>query len=84
MTGIVEVLSRFFAAPAKAPDAYDRAMSVSGNVLQKMEEASESHDAARAVMAGLWLHSRNVPFMTTVYQAVEEVSSGIDQKPTDQ
>jgi hypothetical protein len=58
--------------------AYYEAMRVSGELLKRMGDASISTDAARALMADVWAQKRNIPFLTTVYEAVQEAKSGID------
>lgn len=80
MTGLFR---RLFGESSATP-AYDRAMSVSDDLLSKMQDYSaRSTDAARAVMADIWAQNRNVPFMTTVVEAVEEAKSPLEQKPSD-
>mgnify|MGYP003386932472 CR=1 FL=1 len=62
--------------PTKADRTYARAMAVSDDLLRKMHDYSRSNDAALAVMADVWAQNHNVPFMVTVYEAVEEAKSG--------
>lgn len=64
--------------------AYQLAMGESGDLIRRMREDSNSKDAARAVMADVWAQSHNVPFMATVVEAVQEIKSGIEQRPEDQ
>lgn len=66
-------LSRTSSEPRGA--AYATAMSESSDLLRRMDEASRSPDAARAVMANIWRQRNNIPFMTTVHEAVAEVNS---------
>lgn len=66
--------------PAAGDLAFDRAMGKSDGILRKMVECSSSTDAARAVMADVWAQNHNVPFLTTVYQAVQEVNLSTDPK----
>lgn len=67
---------------ARSSDAaYSRAMSASDDLIQRMHENSRSTDAARAVMADIWAQNHNVPFMTTVYEAVQEAKAPLKQKP---
>jgi hypothetical protein len=51
-------------------------MAFSDDLLRRMQDNSRSTDAARAVMADVWAQNRNIPFMTTVYEAVAEAKSG--------
>lgn len=68
-------------APSKGDVAYEAAMNESDELLKQMRNASSSSDAARAVMADVWAQNHNVPFLTTVYETVQEMKSGTDQKP---
>lgn len=56
--------------------AYDRAMDASADLLFRIREAGREADVARSVTADIWSQAQNVPFMTTVYQAVQEAKSG--------
>jgi hypothetical protein len=80
---IVDFVRRIFGSSASHPDAFDRAMTVSGELLMKMQNYSRSTDAPRAIMADVWAHNHNIPFITTVLESVQEAKSGIEQKPTD-
>lgn len=64
--------------------AYAAAMNESDEMLTRMRNASNSNDPARAVMADLWQQRHNVPFLVTVVETVQEMKSGIEQKPSDQ
>jgi hypothetical protein len=78
------ILARLFGwsrEPGPGDIAYDRAMNESADLLNRMREYSCSTDAARAVMADVWAQNHNVPFVTSVYQTVQEMKSGIEQKP---
>jgi hypothetical protein len=70
-------------APMRGDIAYAEAMSQSDELIRKMQDASNSNDPVRAVMADLFLQRHNVPFMVTIVETVEEMTSGIKQKPTD-
>lgn len=81
MTGLI---SRLFRKPADDGDrAFNHAMSISDELIEKMRAASSSTDPVRAVMADLWQQRHNVPFVTTIYEAAQEVKSGLDQQPGD-
>lgn len=58
--------------------AYDRAMKASSDLLVRIKEAGREMDVARSVMADVWSQAENTPFMTTVYQAVQEAKTGPD------
>lgn len=78
---MTSLLGRLFKPRPESDDSYARAMNVSGDLLARMRETSQSTDAARAVMADIWAQNHNVPFMTTVVETVQEMKSGIEQKP---
>lgn len=64
------------AAQMRGDVAYDRAMDASADLLFRIREAGREADVARSVVADIWAQAQNVPFMTTVYQAVQEAKSG--------
>jgi hypothetical protein len=76
-------MRKVFGSPSPGSDAYDRAMNVSGELLVKMQKYSHSTDAPRAIMADVWVHNHNIPFMTTVFEAVQEAKSPLEPKPED-
>lgn len=80
---MMRVIERIFGSRLhdRGDAAYDEAMKVSGDLLRRMRETSGSTDAARALMADIWQQNHNVPFMTTVYESVQEAKSGAEQKP---
>ena len=61
--------------------AYRRAMEVSDDLISQMRQASSLRDTGRSVVADIWKRRHNVPFMTTVYEAVAEMKSATDQVP---
>lgn len=75
---MTSILGRIFGRKpeSRGDGAYREAMRVSGDLLRRMGEHSASTDAARAVMADVWAQHRNIPFLTTVYEAVQEAKSG--------
>lgn len=67
-------------APRSAGDhAYEQAMAASDDVLNHMRRAPPSTVPARSVIADIWAQRRNVPFMATVIEAVEEMKSPLQQ-----
>ena len=58
--------------------AYDRAMKASSDLLVRIRESGREMDVARSVMADIWSQAENTPFMTTVYEAVQEAKTGPD------
>ena len=59
--------------------AYKRAMEVSDDLIFRMREASSSNDPVRSVVVDILKRGHNIPFLTTVYEAVEEMKSATDQ-----
>ena len=76
------LLARIFGPRAESKDdsAYREAMRVSGDLLARMRDSSSSTDAARGIMADVWAQNNNIPFLTTVFEAVSEVKPPDDQK----
>lgn len=74
----MSLIGRLFAPRSSGASdvAFQRAMGISNDLLNRMKETSKSKDAVRAVMADIWAQAHNVPFMTTVYEAVQEAKSG--------
>lgn len=62
--------------------AFREAMRESSDLITRMRDNSNCNDAARAIMADVWSQHHNVPFLTTVYEAVQEAKSGPDQEPS--
>jgi len=66
-----------FTKPASNGEhAYEEAMRQSSDLIRYMRSASNSTDAARAIMADIWAQNHNVPFLTTVFEAVQEMKTG--------
>lgn len=82
---MTSLLGKIFGGHAETPGevSYKQAMKVSDELLERMRETSRSTDAARAIMADVWAQNHNVPFITTVFESVEEMKSGAEQKPVD-
>ena len=51
--------------------AYNRAMKVTDDFIYQIRNAS--NHPVRSVVSDIMSHADNVPFMTTVYEAVEEM-----------
>lgn len=82
---MTSILGRIFGNVAEPPPlpgpgeiAFQEVMSESRQLRAKMREASESTDAARALMADIWAQNRNMPFLVTVYESVQEAKTGPD------
>ncbi len=81
----MRILGRIFGRRAKSRgiEAFDRAMNTSDDLIARMQEASRSTDAFRAVMADIWAQHHNIPFMTTVYEAVREMKAATTDQRDD-
>ena len=67
--------------PMKGDLAFARAMQDSDDLLRKLRETSDVTMTARSIMADVLRQAHNVPFITTVYEAVQEMKAATDQKP---
>lgn len=61
--------------PAPSDAAYAAAMSESGDLLRRMQDAAREPNAVRSLMANIWLQRHNAPVVTTVYEAMQEMQS---------
>lgn len=53
--------------------AYERAVGASDDLIRRMRENPKSADAARDMVADIWDHYQNIPFLTSVYETVQEM-----------
>ena len=60
--------------PVASDASYHEAMGASDDLIQKMRESSKSSDAARTVIGHIWAKHHNIPFLTSVFEAVEEMN----------
>lgn len=76
-----DLLARIFHSHAetRGDSAFREAMRASADLLRNMGHASASTSAARAIIADVWAQSDNTPFLTTVYESVQEAKSGPEQ-----
>lgn len=56
--------------------AYRRAMGVSGDLLHRLRERHDPNDAVRSVITDVWVYHRNIPFLASVYETVQEMKVG--------
>lgn len=64
--------------PTLAEEKYYRAMQMSSDLLRRIR-GERIHDPALMVVSDVISHRNNVPYMTTVYEAVEEVNAPLKQ-----
>lgn len=51
----------------------DTAIAMVNDLTNTMRAYSSGNDPVKALMSDLWQHRNNVPFMVTVYEAIQEV-----------
>jgi hypothetical protein len=74
------IRNAIFGAPPEPPvltvvdHAYQQAMAASDDLIAKMRERSASPDPMRSIMADIWSQNHNVPYMTTIYESVQEMN----------
>lgn len=68
------------APPLTADEKYEKAMVDSGELLEDLRTVEPIAPGLRAVLAGLWAHRRNIPFLATVYEASQEMRAPLEQK----
>lgn len=72
----MSILGNLFARRQSPGDvAFNQATRENSELISHMREASGSTDAVRALMADIWAQHHNVPFLTTVYEAVREMKT---------
>ncbi len=59
--------------------AYSKAVALTDDILLRMREPAKETEVARDITADIWLQSRNTPFMTTVYEATQEMTAPLKQ-----
>jgi hypothetical protein len=69
-------------ASERGAAAFDQAMRTSGDLIGRFKHASESDDPIRAMFADMWLERHNVPYVTTMYQANQEMIQPLRQQST--
>lgn len=51
----------------------DNAIAMVDDLTNSMRAYSAGNDPVKALMSDLWQHRNNVPFVTTIYEAIQEV-----------
>lgn len=49
------------------------AIAVSSDLIKQMQERSLSNDPARSLLADIWAQRHNVPYITTIFEANQEM-----------
>lgn len=76
-------LNRIFAPSRPASSgssAAKAAMSVSSDLIHRMQDASASNDPVRALMADVWAQRQNMPYITTLYESNEEMQAALSSR----
>lgn len=63
-----------------ADDKYKLAMQESDELLAGIREAEKAPDPITAMMRSMWAHRDNVPFATTMHEAIEEMRTPLEQR----
>jgi len=63
-----------------ADRAYNHAMAVSTDLIEKMRERSSDPSPMRAMMADIWAQNHNVPYVTSVFETVQELNAAIGDR----
>lgn len=56
-------------------DSYREAIEISDDLIEKFRQDESSRNIPSAVMAAIWMHRHNVPYLTTVYEATQEMNA---------
>lgn len=86
---MTSIISRLFGSRPSKPDpvvteadeSYAAAVRESDDLLAKMKAAYSSTDPVRQAMADIWAQRHNVPFQTTITEAVQEMNAPLYQQP---
>lgn len=70
-------------APMRGDIAYAEVMRKSDDLLHRVNSSPPPSPSVVAVIVDIWSQRRNIPFLTTVVEAVEEGSAAIKQRPDD-
>ena len=73
----------FQRAPVNGHDRYEAAMSSSSELIGRMRAINGPHDTVRALITDILAKGQNVPFVTSIFETVQELKSGTDQRPGD-
>jgi hypothetical protein len=52
---------------------YDQAIAESDSLIRFFREASQSPHPVRCLLRDIWLYRHNTPYMTTLYEANQEM-----------
>jgi hypothetical protein len=55
----------------------NRAIQISSELISKMRKDQNSKHPVTAMMADLWMQRHNVPYVTTVYEAAQEMDAAV-------
>jgi len=81
MTNILACLRGYF-RPNVSEDknaSYDRAMKLSGDLIDKLGEVAKARHPVLEIFVDLWTERNNVPYSTTMYEANQEMIAPLRQ-----
>jgi hypothetical protein len=58
---------------------FDEAMAESDNLIQTLRKAAESPHPVRCLLRDLWAFRHNTAYITTIYEANEEMTAPLRQ-----
>jgi hypothetical protein len=68
------------ASPDRASDLYHKAISETDHFIEQLREESGQSEPVRELVADIWQYRRNVPVITTLYEANQEMMSAVKQR----
>lgn len=70
-------IGSLFYSPQRRGDsdtAYQKAVEISDDLLRRLREPAVTDDVSRSILATLMAHQHNIPFLTSVYETVQEMA----------
>jgi hypothetical protein len=58
---------------------FDQAMAESEDLIHKLQECAHHRHPIRCLLRDIWLYRDNIPYVTTLYEANEEMTSPLRQ-----
>jgi hypothetical protein len=72
-------LRALFSSPStsESTENFRAAIRVSKDLIDQMRKDQDSRNPVTALMADIWMQRHNMPYMTTIYEAVQEVETAV-------
>jgi hypothetical protein len=58
---------------------YEQAIAESDELIQRLREAASSPHPVRCLLRDVWIFRNNIPYITTIYEANEEMTAPLRQ-----